>query len=53
MGDIRELNKDISNSHCKWWDAMLTIGITCYTNKVAKNKLEGVRSSFKKELRVA
>jgi hypothetical protein len=44
---IKELEQEIANAGCGFWDAFFTLGITCIIGAVKKGKLREVQQKYK------
>jgi hypothetical protein len=50
---IESVESDISDSHCGFWDALFTFGISCVRKDKARGEMKAFRNEFKRELAVA
>lgn len=48
--EIKDLEAQIAASKCGFWDALLTVGISCIIKGNAKAELETVKANFNREL---
>lgn len=50
---IESVESDISDSHCGFWDAVFTFGLSCVRADKARGEMTVFKNQFKRELRVA